>query len=114
MEKIIEMAKKLGEKVREHERYLALRRAEKKVMGDEAAKKVQDDLERQLTKVYKLEKEQKPIEVEDKHELARLQEAARTSPELQELLKAQADYFELMNNVNNAILLALAPEKEEG
>ena len=114
LEKIIELARKLGETIRVHERYLALRRAETNVMGDVSARKVQDDLELQLTKMHNLEAEQKPIEVADKRELARLQEVARSAPALQELLKAQADYFEMMNHVNNAILGALAPDEEEG
>lgn len=113
MEKVLELAKKLGREIRRHERYTLLRAAEEKVLDDLETKKIQDDLEKQLTRIRDLETEMKPIEVEDKRELARLQEAARSHPGLQELLKVQADYFEMMNNVNNAILMELAPEAPE-
>ena len=112
MDKVLQLARTLGEEIRRNERYLLLRESEKKVMADPAAKDIQDDLEKQLRRIRTLEEEMKPIEVEDKHALARLQEQARGNPALQELLKAQADYFEMMNNVNNAILIALAPDED--
>jgi len=113
MDKVMEIAKALGEELRRHERYELLREAEKKAMADPDATKIQNDLEKQLEKIHALEQEMKPIEVEDKRELSRLQDLARSNPGLQELLKAQADYFEMMNNVNNTILMALAPGDDE-
>ena len=113
MDNVLELAARLGQEIRGHERYLQLREAEKKVMADPQATKIQEDLERQLHRIQDLEAEMKPIEVADKRELARLQQVARTHPALQELLRVQADYFEMMNKVNNTILAALAPEDEE-
>jgi cell fate (sporulation/competence/biofilm development) regulator YlbF (YheA/YmcA/DUF963 family) len=114
MDEIIGMAAKLGQKIRVHPRYEALRRAEERVVNDADARKLQEDLQKQLEHIHQLETEGKPIEVVDKHELARLQEAARSHPGLQELLKAQADYFEMMNHVNNAILAELAVDQGAG
>ena len=113
MEKILELAEKLGQEIRGHERYRLLREAENKVLADPEAKQIQDDLEKQLQKIRKLEDEMKPIEVADKRELSRLQELIAGHPRLKGLLKAQADYFEMMDRVNNAILTALAPPDEE-
>ena len=114
MEKLLKMASDLGRAIREHERYRAIRESEEQILKDPEARKIQEDYEKQFIKIRQLEQEQKPVEVEDKRELQRLHDLTRSHPGLQKLLKAQADYFELMNNVNNAILLALAPEKEEG
>ena len=113
MEKVLELAEKLGREIRSSERYRLLREAEDKVLADPEAKQIEDDLEKQLQKIRALEEEMKPIEVADKRELSRLQELAARSPGLKELLKVQADYFEMMNKVNNTILVALAPSDEE-
>ena len=113
MEKILELASRLGQEIRRHERYLLLREAEKKVMTDPEAMKIQDDLEKQLQKLRDLEIELKPIEVADKRALSSLQEKARSNPGLRELLKTQADYFEMMNKVNSAILAELAPSEHD-
>ena len=110
MENVVEMASKLGKLIRENERYRILRQTEEKVLSDSGARQIQDALEKHLQRIHTLESEMKPIEVADKRELSRLQEEARKNPGLQELLKAQADYFEMMNQVNNAILAALAPD----
>ncbi len=113
MEKVLELAEKLGREIRSSERYRLLREAEDKVLADPEAKQIEADLEKQLQKIRSLEEEMKPIEVADKRELSRLQELAARSPGLKELLKVQADYFEMMNKVNNTILVALAPSDEE-
>ncbi len=114
MDSVLDLARRLGQEIRSHERYRLLRDAELKVMADPQAAKIQEDLGRQLEKMHDLESEMKPIEVEDKRELARLQQLARSNPALQQLLKVQADYFEMMNRVNRTILTELAPEERPG
>ncbi len=113
MDNVLDLARQLGQEIRSHERYRLLRAAEQKAMADPQAAKIQEDLGRQLEKMHGLESENKPIEVEDKRELARLQDLARSNPALQQLLKVQADYFEMMNRVNRAILTELAPPEQE-
>ena len=112
MDHVLELARKLGQEIRNSERYRLLREAEKGVLGDTEARQIQDDLEKQLHKIRELESAMKPVEVADKREFSRLQELASRHPGLQELLKAQTDYFEMMNNVNTAILTELAPPEE--
>ena len=65
MDNVLELARKLGQEIRNSERYLLLREAEKKVMADPTAKKIQDDLEKQLHKIRDLETQMKPVEVAD-------------------------------------------------
>jgi cell fate (sporulation/competence/biofilm development) regulator YlbF (YheA/YmcA/DUF963 family) len=113
MEKLLELAATLGTEIRNHERYARLREAEQKVLDDPQAKEIQNQLSGQTRKVVELERSMRPIEVSDKRELARLQDAARSNPLIQGLIRAQADYFEMMNRINDAILEALRPEGEE-
>jgi len=112
MEKVLELAARLGQEIRAHERHRLLREAEKNVLADPEARKIQDDLEKQLLRMRDLERQMKPVEVADKRELSRLQDLARSNPGLQELLKVQADYFEMMDKVNSTILRELAPPGE--
>jgi cell fate (sporulation/competence/biofilm development) regulator YlbF (YheA/YmcA/DUF963 family) len=116
MEKVLELAKRLGQEIHAHERHRLLREAEKKVLADPEAGKIQDDLEKHLLKMRDLERQMKPIEVADKRELSRLQDLARKNPSLQQLLKVQADYFEMMDKVNSTILgeLAVFPGEDAG
>jgi cell fate (sporulation/competence/biofilm development) regulator YlbF (YheA/YmcA/DUF963 family) len=104
MEKVLELAQRLGQEIRNHERYRLLREVEKKALADPEAGKIQDALEKQLLKMRDLERQMKPVEVADKRELSRLQDLARANPRLQNLLKVQADYFEMMDKVNSTIL----------
>jgi len=41
--------------------------------------------------------------------MIRLSDAVHSAPKLQELVRAQADYMELMNRVNKATQQALSP-----
>ncbi len=116
MDAILAKAKDLGQSIRQHERYDALREAEQSVMADVEATQIQEDLEARLTKIRQLEMSNSPIEVEDKRELERLQNLARGNTMLQKLMASQADYFEMMNAVNNTIMVELGagetPEKD--
>jgi cell fate (sporulation/competence/biofilm development) regulator YlbF (YheA/YmcA/DUF963 family) len=116
MEKVIELAQRLGQEIHHHKRYRQLREAEKRALADPEAGKIQDDLEKQLLKMRDLERQMKPVEVADKRELSRLQDLARANPGLQELLKVQADYFEMMDKVNSTILTEMSalPEEDPG
>ncbi len=46
------------------------------------------------------------MEVADKKEMKRLSDAVHTNEKLQRLVRAQADYMELMSKVNSAIRAA--------
>jgi len=109
MEDLLALAAKLGDAISAHERFKALRAIEKRVSEDETAIKAQSELEEQVNKIRGLEDSGKPVEVADKRELELLQDAFRTNPFLQELVKVQADYFEMMNKVNETIVNQLRP-----
>lgn len=113
MEELLELAEKLGFAIAAHERFQALRDAEKKVRENETALRAQTALEKQMNHISELERSGKPVEVADKRELERLQNEFRSQGALQQLVKAQADYLEMMNKVNETIVKCLLPTEEE-
>ena len=103
MDDILRLASDLGEHISTHERFQKLRGAEAAVQADEVAGDLIKSADAQRRKIAELEAKQQPVEPEDKHELARLEEAIRENENLQGLLRAQADFMELMGKVNRAI-----------
>ena len=100
---LLEKARSLGEAIANHERvraYLAARRA---VQTDAEAGTLLRDYQAQAERMRTLSAEQKPIEVADKRALAELEGKMASSAALKQLMRAQADYIELMNHINEAM-----------
>ena len=113
MEEILTLADKLGRAIATHERFQALRTAEKNVSENEGANRAQTELEKHMNHISDLEQSGKPVEVADKRKLEQLQNEFRSQPALQQLVKAQADYLEMMNKVNETIVSRLRPPERE-
>jgi cell fate (sporulation/competence/biofilm development) regulator YlbF (YheA/YmcA/DUF963 family) len=109
MEEALAAAAELGKQIAQDEAFQRLRAAEAAVQSDAASQKILQEFDRQRRKIEALEGARKPVEPEDKHEMIRLSDAVHSAPKLQELVRAQADYMELMNRVNKAIQQALSP-----
>jgi len=109
MDDLLRLAAQLGRTIAAHERFQTLRRAEDAVAADAATRALLLQRETQMRKIARLEKEQKPVEPEDKHEMLRLNEAVHDNAALQTLARAQADYVEMMRRINDAIQGELAP-----
>jgi len=107
MEHVLQLAEELGKAIAAHDRYRALREAEKAIDSDERAKELTEQLREQSEKIAKLEQEMKPIEPEDKRKLQQIQMEIASHPTLKEFSKTQADYAELMSKVNQKIQQAL-------
>jgi cell fate (sporulation/competence/biofilm development) regulator YlbF (YheA/YmcA/DUF963 family) len=103
MEEILRLAADLGERIAQHDRFKQLRAAEDAVSDESESRDKVRALDRQRAKVAELEAGGRPVEPEDKRELQRLAEAVHSDARLQALAKAQADYMELMNRVNETI-----------
>ena len=69
-------------------------------------------MENQSRKVHELEKNLKPVEVEDKKRLQQLKEEVASNQSIQHFLKVQTDYVELMTKANKRIVAELVAEKE--
>jgi len=90
MDETLEIASKLGAAIANHDRYKMFKEAEEQLKKDSAAKEITEKLEKQSKKIYKLEKNLNPVEVEDKKELQQLKEQAASNQSIQKFLKAQA------------------------
>ena len=112
MKDILALASQLGNLMARHERHHGLRAAELALQGDAEARGLLESLETQRRKIADLEAQMKPVEPQDKRELQRLTDAVRSNEKLQDLARAQADYMEMMNKVNNAIRVNLDTGKE--
>ena len=109
MENALAAAAELGRKIAQEAAFQRLRAAEGAVQSDAASQKILEEFERQRRKIEALESARKPVEPQDKQEIRRLSDAVHNAPKLQELVRAQADYMELMDKVNKAIQQALSP-----
>ena len=113
MDEVLELAAKLSKAIARSKRFADLRETEKVVMSDEVAVakiKARDEL---LTKLVEKERKVEPIEPEEKRALAELDEFVKTNEKLAALSKAQADFQEMLNLVNQQITQALgAPEPD--
>lgn len=110
MDEVLDLAEKLSRAIARSRRFLDLRRTEKAVMEDEEA--VAKIKEREVQRAALAEKEKKvePIEPGEKRKLAELDEYVRSNPRIGALFKAQADFQEMLNLVNEKITKALGPE----
>jgi len=112
MEEILEIASKLGAAIANHNRYKMFKGAEEQLKKDDEAKEISAELEKQSRKILELEKNLKPVEVEDKKKLQQLKERVASNQSIQKFLKFQTDYVELMTKVNKRIESALAPAND--
>ena len=103
MEEILEIASKLGAAIANHNRYKMFKEAEKQLKKDDEAIEISEELEKQSRKIHGLEKDLKPVEVEDKKRLQQLKEKVASNQSIQNFLKVQTDYVELMTKVNKQI-----------
>ncbi len=111
MEEILELASRLSAAIANHKRYKLFREAESRLKKDIEAKEISEELEKQSRKIYELERDMKPVEVEDKKKLQQLKEKVASNQSIQEFLKAQTDYVELMTKINKRIEAELDPER---
>jgi len=103
MERILELARRLGEQMAGLERTVLRKKAQEAVSGDAEAKALIEEYQKQAEKIHRLEREGKPIEVSDKHALAAVEEKISRNEKLKELTRRQADFIEMMRKVKDTI-----------
>ena len=107
MDDILRHAKELGEAIAAHERCRALKQAAQALKADEEAKQ----LEREYAQAAQVLQEKsavgKPLEPEEKRREADLRSKTVAHPVIRELLKAQADFTELMQKTNATLERAI-------
>lgn len=103
MDEILEIAKRLGERIAADPRGRQMADARAALDGSLQDRQLLQDYEAQQQKMHELEASGKPIEPEDKRRLADLHGKVIGSRVIKDLLKAQADYLELMTLVSQRI-----------
>ncbi|MCK4342783.1 MAG: YlbF family regulator [Phycisphaerae bacterium] len=116
-ENVLIKAKLLGEALAAHPRVKDYYAAQRAVRADETARKLLQDYQKQAAYIHQLEAEQKPVEVADKQKLREYETQMAGNETLKNLMRAQADYVQLMTQVNQTMEAPLAdlalPEKSE-
>ena len=103
MEEILELASKLGKLMAADSRAKGMAAASKALAESTEDRQLLGDFEDQQHMLGQLEASGKPIEPDQKRKLADLHQKVIASPVIKNLLKAQADYIELMNAVSQRI-----------
>lgn len=103
MEDIIADARALGKKIAANERTRAFMTAARAVAEDRDAQGILKAYQDQVQVMQQAEASGKPIEPADKRKLADNEAAIAGNAKLKEMMKAQADYMEMMHRINNAI-----------
>ena len=103
MDHLIELAKRLGKQMAAHENSQLLKQAQQNVDSDALAKELVESYQKQAQKITDLEEQQKPIEIEDKHQLSDLQQKIATHAGLAELTRRQVDFLDMMRKIRQAI-----------
>lgn len=103
MEDIIADAAALGKKIAAHPRMQAFLAAAKAVGENKDSQTILQTYQEHVDKLRNLEMTGKPIEPADKHKLADCEKQIANNDLLKKMMKAQADYLEMMHRINEAI-----------
>jgi len=103
MDQLIAMARRLGQEIARHERTTLLKKAQDEVDADPETKRLVEQYHQQVEKIHFLEQQQKPVEVDDKHKLAHLEQQISIHPQLANLTRRQADFVEMMHKIKETI-----------
>lgn len=103
MKEILELAARLGKRVAGDPRVSAMTAAHKALADSPEDRQILADYEKQQRKIAELEAAGAPIEPEDKRRVADLHGRVVSSLTLKDLVKAEADYAELMSIVTQRI-----------
>ncbi len=112
MADITELAERLGKAINSSPQAAALRAARKSLEADPQLSQLLKDYQAQAGKIDRLEGDNKPVEVEDKHKLQELQDKLFASETFKAFTAAQVEYVDLMRQVNSVLREQLAEEIE--
>lgn len=114
-DEILDKARELGDLIAEHPSAKKLESVLQRLQGDTEAQRAMTDYERHLRTLSEKQESGRPIEVDDKRKLEKLQMAVIKNPILRDMQVAQMDYLDLMRRVDEAIQgQAPAPGSGEG
>jgi len=108
----IELAGNLGKAMAESPQAVALRDARAALNGEPEVTQALAEYQQQAGKIAQLEREQKPVDVAEKHRLQELNDKLVASETFKKFTAAQVDYVDLMRKVNEAIRRELAATEQ--
>ena len=108
VDEVLEQAKRLGELIRTHPRYVMLRASDEAVRADKAATDALEAYNKAAAEIARKEVATEPVEVAEKRELQRLHNAVAANETIKAFTLAQADYAELMRRMNDTIFRAIS------
>jgi cell fate (sporulation/competence/biofilm development) regulator YlbF (YheA/YmcA/DUF963 family) len=103
MDEILQLAAKLGATIGNDPKGRAMAEARAQLERSSTDRQLLADYESTQQKLHNLEASGTPIEPDDKRRFADLHGRMISSPAIKSLLKAQADYMELMTVVSQTI-----------
>lgn len=103
MQSILDAADALGQLIADHPATRKLDGVIKQFDADTDAQRLMNDLNRLNQKLAEKRQKGEPIEVDEKHQLADLQQAVGGNAVLRDLQMAQMDYVDLMRKVDERI-----------
>lgn len=103
IEDLLAKARALGEALAVHPCVRAHYDAQRAVHRDTGAQKLLEDYQTQLSHIRDLEAQRQPVDVAQKQKLHSLETQMAGHESLKALMRTQADYVALMNQVNRAI-----------
>ncbi len=103
MEDLLALARKLGAALRTHERCTALRVATHALKDDKPAKALEERYAQAALALQEKIAAGRPLEPDEKRDEAALRRQVASQPRIQAVLRAQADFQQLLTAVNDAI-----------
>lgn len=113
MSEITELAGRLGKAIAESLQAANLRAARKAMAAETGLTKLLNDYQVQADKVSRLEEENKPVEVSDKHALEELHDKLISSETFKKYTAAQMEYIDVMRQVNQTLRQQLAETEKD-
>src|SRR5262245_61481181 len=103
MDSILEQATKLAEMLASDPRFTKLRQLENDVLKDPEKRRLLEDYEKSRMTLEHKQREFHPITPEEKKAHAEVTKKVHAVPVLLDLARAQADYAQMMDQVNRTI-----------
>lgn len=113
-QELMNKARELGQAIAQHDLIEAYFAAQQAVANDQEAQGLLKSYTQQMEHFQQLEAAQQPIEVADKKKMAELESNVAANEHLKDLMRSQADYVALMNQINNAMSAPLTTKAQSG
>lgn len=108
MQDIVQLATRLGKAIADAPQTKAMQQAREIMNADSETVQILSDYQQLVAKVAQLERENKPIEVDDKHNLKDFETKLLARKQFKAFTASQVEYVDLMRKVHEAMQKELA------